>query len=413
MATHNQTGASPITWEIDESNDTWNLGAQGIITVGFSLGEAYGINEAAGQSGNVINIRGDVAANGPWAESAVHIAGQKTQLHVFESAKLTSDTGISSTSAGAVILNEGTIDATDFGINAQDAKRITNAGDITGQYGIASGDSKEVVNAGEIDVNIVGVAMEAGGTVLRNLKGGVIDATSIGVEISGLGTAKIINSGEIIGGLVDHKADLTLINRNHLEGHFDLGTGDDIFDTRKGELVGQVEGGLGNDTFKVSSMDVVVEENFGEGFDRVISSASFELGANIENLILTGAGNANALGNGGDNDLFGNKGNNHLYGNAGQDELSGGAGRDFLNGGADIDIFIFGKKDGKDTIEDFEDGLDIIVSSYIGTVADVNDLLKNHAEQKGDDVVITYGNDRLIIRDLELTDLTKEDFQLL
>jgi Ca2+-binding RTX toxin-like protein len=411
MATHNKTGASPDTWEIDESNDTWYLGASGVISVGYSLGEAHGINEAADKTGNVINIKGDVIANGPWGVVAVSTAGQKTQVHVFENAKLVSDTGISSTSPGAIILNEGTIEAS-VGIDARDAKRITNAGDITGQYGIIS-DGHEVVNSGLIDVNIVGVSMEAGGTVLRNLKGGVIDATSIGVDVKGSGTARIVNSGEIIGGLVDDGAKLTLINRNRLEGNFDLGAGDDVFDGRGGVLDGQVEGGAGDDIFKISSSTVAITENFDEGYDKVISTATYNLPDFVEDLRFAGARNVDGTGNDGANMLFGNKGRNILYGNDGEDTLLGGRGNDRLFGGDDADIFEFTKRTGTDTIADFEDGVDLISSTYTPSSSAVEGLLKNHAEQKADDIVITYGDDRLIIRDMELNDLSKDDFRFL
>jgi hypothetical protein len=43
----------------------------------------------------------------------------------------------------------------------------------------------------------------------------------------------------------------------------------------------------------------------------------------------------------------------------------------------------------------------------------VKDLLKNHAEQRGDDIVIAYGDDKLIIRSLDLNDLSQDDFVLL
>jgi Ca2+-binding RTX toxin-like protein len=97
-------------------------------------------------------------------------------------------------------------------------------------------------------------------------------------------------------------------------------------------------GGLGNDTYYVDNMGDVITENPGEGNDLVQSSIDWSLGANLENLILTGTNNINGIGNDLDNVLTGNSGNNWLAGQDGNDDLRGSSGNDILQGGSGTDF---------------------------------------------------------------------------
>jgi Ca2+-binding RTX toxin-like protein len=111
----------------------------------------------------------------------------------------------------------------------------------------------------------------------------------------------------------------------------------------------------GGDTYLVTAGDVVTDTG-GFGADVVMSAGSWVLGANLENLALTGAagatGTGNALanritGNAGDNLLIGGDGNDTLNGLAGADTLQGGKDNDRLNGGGDADLIAGGTKNDK------------------------------------------------------------------
>ncbi|MHB1076707.1 beta strand repeat-containing protein [Thiobacillus sp.] len=142
------------------------------------------------------------------------------------------------------------------------------------------------------------------------------------------------------------------------------GTGNDV-----------LEGGTGNDTYFVDSVGDVVTENANEGTDTVLSSITYTLGANVENLYLIGTAAINGTGNDNDNALSGNSANNWLTSGAGNDTLVGGAGADTMIGGTGNDTY-YVDNTGDVVTENANEGTDTVQSSITYTLgANVENLV--------------------------------------
>ncbi|OAN78234.1 hypothetical protein A8B82_10885 [Sulfitobacter sp. EhC04] len=211
-------------------------------------------------------------------------------------------------------------------------------------------------------------------------------------------------------------------------------------------------GGLGNDTILG-----------GSGFDSLSGGAGDDLidgGAQADNLfgengndtLLGGAGfdrlfggNGNDLAYGGSagDGVFGEAGNDTLFGQAGNDRFFGGSGNDMIDGGADndtiyagagfdtivgstgndelwglfnADVFIFadfGGGFGQDTIADFAatNVFERIDLSRVASITNLSDLLNNHTNQVGSNVLIDAGGGNTItLLNVNLGDLDATDF---
>ncbi len=126
------------------------------------------------------------------------------------------------------------------------------------------------------------------------------------------------------------------------------GAGNNILDGGQG--ADTMIGGLGNDTYVVDSAGDVVTEGLNAGVDSVVSSVGYGLGANLENLTLSGLANIDGTGTSGQNLLTGNAGNNILNGGLGSDTLAGGFGNDIYILDVATDIVIEGASAGIDTV---------------------------------------------------------------
>ena len=176
---------------------------------------------------------------------------------------------------------------------------------------------------------------------------------------------------------------------NNLANVLDGGAGADL-----------MMGGAGNDTYIVDNvMDFVVETSTRNSeVDTVLASVSYTLGANLENLTLTGTANLNGTGNTRNNLLIGNDGANSLSGGAGNDELRAGAGNDVLDGGAGIDKLIGGTGDDTYIVDNVGDTItELDGEGYDVVRASVSHTLANFVEEgrlQGTEALNLTGNDQ-------------------
>ena len=105
----------------------------------------------------------------------------------------------------------------------------------------------------------------------------------------------------------------------------------------------------------------------GGGYDSVMSTVSFTLGSDLEQLRLTGSSNLQGHGNALDNALYGNSGANLLDGGDGNDYLDGSTGIDTLRGGSGDDIYVV--DNARDLVsEDTGSGTDTVISPLSWTL---------------------------------------------
>ncbi|MDY6902320.1 MAG: DUF4347 domain-containing protein [Cyanobacteriota bacterium] len=171
-----------------------------------------------------------------------------------------------------------------------------------------------------------------------------------------------------------------------------------------------INGGAGNDYLYGESGDDSI--NGGEGFDTIRETGNVDFTitdtqltgngtdaiSSIERAILKAGNSANKVdasgfsgsvyvyARSGNDTLLGGAGNDYFKGDSGDDLINGGAGNDRVYGGSGKDTFVLSKASGKDTIYDFENGID---SLGLSDGLSFNDL---DIQANGNNTNILFGN---------------------
>lgn len=310
------------------------------------------------------------------------------------------------------LLNHGLIDGGQYSgvsVGAADAQ-VTNTGTI-----ISGIDSAVSMFASGVDVHNSGKLYGVHGIYSYGSHNTItLDATSLisanyAIYNKAGDDFHIVNAGRIIASEAIRVNDgTTIVNTGVIEGTILLSSDADSFDNRGGTIDHSVYGGNGDDVLITDKASDYLLEDPDQGTDTVKSTVSYKLTDNVEDLVLLGHADIKGTGNIEANSIEGNGGNNTLTGAEGADVLDGRGGTDKLAGGADADTFMFATGYGKDTIKDFEDGIDIVDLSGWKAIKDFDDV-KQHLTVSGDDLVIKSGSDWLTIDNLQKSDFTADD----
>ena len=336
-----------------------------------------------------------------------------------------------------------------YDIRMNNLRNDPNAGRLIDNVGIAYGAIIEnAVGGGGNDTLLGNVA----NNVLTGNAGNDLIAAGLGDDtlIGGTGDDTMLGGGgndqffvdasgdivtELAGEGTDHvssSVNYTLtanVENLTLTGSALNGTGNEFDNAIAGNASANVlDGGLGNDTmvggqgddlYVVDAAGDIVTEVAGEGSDTVSSAIDYALGANVENLVLTGAATT-GTGNDLDNAITGNALDNLLSGLGGNDTMSGGAGNDRYIVGETGDVVIELGGEGTDHVSSSVDytltanveNLTLTGSALNGTGNDLDNAITGNANANvlngglGNDILSGLGgsdklfagagNDRLI-----------------
>ena len=172
-------------------------------------------------------------------------------------------------------------------------------------------------------------------------------------------------------------------------------------------------GGSGNDTLKGGKgKDKLYGEKNNDKLYGGSSNDTLEGGSGKDKLygeknddkLYGGSSNDTLKGGKGKDKLYGGSSKDTLKGGSGKDRLDGGTGNDKLFGGSGADTFVFNKKSGKDTIEDFGGNDVIAITNGVNRLRDI-DFTDTKAG-----LLIEFGKVDIFLEDLDRKDITLSDF---
>ena len=373
---------------VENSGDTYHVAASARFVTSSTA-----IVEADGVSGNSYVIDGRIVSG----SDVLNVNSPAAVIVIGETARLQSgNTAVTVEGPDSEVANSGIIKAKNQGIAVYgDHSLARNDGYIGARYGLwGSGDGVLLINgrAGEILSDHAGFDAYADtGEQTRMVNHGLVTAATYAA----------------VGG----NSDDTLRNDGTMIGDIDLLEGNDTIDLRGGAFRGQIHGGQGDDRLRTDNAGYHMTEDAGGGRDVVYSSVTYRLNANVEALLLTGSKDINGFGTAQANAIAGNTGDNILRGGGGSDVITGLGGNDRLFGGADADIFDFGNQHGRDTVEDFVQGVDMIyLDQWLPKIGFQTILDHTHDTAQG--AMIEFGRHSITIIGLDKAELAATDLHL-
>ncbi len=167
------------------------------------------------------------------------------------------------------------------------------------------------------------------------------------------------------------------------------GTGDDVIFDPDG--ANKIRGGSGDDIIEVGNGSDGSLLHGGSGNDTLVSGWG-------NDTLKGGSGADTLIGGRGDDMLFGNGGKDVIDAGTGNDIINGGRGSDLMTGGAGNDVLVFNAAErGRDTITDFEDGIDMIQFSGLTGFEDLT-------------ITQIGGNGKIILEGIDVVLIDAADF---
>ena len=347
-----------------KGNDTLaGLGGADKLTGGEGLDT---IDYSASASGVAIDLASNLAAGGDAAGDTYSGIENVTGSNSQDTLSGNVSVNIIKGNGGNDVIEGGAGgDTLDGGTEIDTLSYAHSAGvtvSLDGQL-IASGDA-----AGDVIFNFENISGSetAGDTLRGNANSNVLSGQGGNDILQGGAGGDVLDGGEGFD-FADYSLD-GAVRIDLLDGSFAGAAAGDTFTSIEGIIGGDggnvIKGDDIANTFTASTGDNTLQ---GRGGDDTLTAGS---GRDT----LAGGGDNDTLAGGGNIDtLQGNQGDDTLDGGRGADTLNGGAGDDILFGGLGADTFVFtGRNIGRDTINDFESGLDTIqitnpdVTSFTG-----------------------------------------------